>query len=208
MDHSDEVVCDTGLGLGLGLGPDRHHRHDHRQHKKKPMVTSLKYEPSLTLGRPSSGDGGDGAYQTAHDKVEAIRAFGGDHDQSGEDQQYPQPQASSFSGVSSFSNSSSVVVKRDRDLHVGGEVDVDVEVEERVLYSRVSTEEELDEDQEASPRKKLRLTKEQSSTLEDSFREHTTLNPVIILYHSPSLIMSILINFTIISFGFVFIFIF
>lgn len=156
MDSDD--VCDTGLGLGLRLGSDHHHQ----QHKKK--LTSLKYDhlmPSLTLG-PSVGRD---ANQTTAAKTEANR-FGGD--QSGDD--LLQPQANScFSGVSSFSNSSSV--KRDRDL--GGE---DVEVER--VYSRVSTE---DFDEEGSPRKKLRLTKEQSATLEDSFREHTTLNPVIII---------------------------
>ncbi|KAL6212325.1 hypothetical protein ACLB2K_017545 [Fragaria x ananassa] len=72
--------------------------------------------------------------------------------------------SSSPSGaVSSFSNSSSF--KRvDRDIPGSGE-----EVE------RVS--EELYEDQAGSPRKKLRLTKEQSATLEDSFKQHTTLNP-------------------------------
>lgn len=73
--------------------------------------------------------------------------------------------SSSPSGaISSFSNSSSF--KRvDRDIPGSGE-----EVE------RVS--EELYEDQAGSPRKKLRLTKEQSATLEDSFKQHTTLNPV------------------------------
>ncbi|KAK9946331.1 hypothetical protein M0R45_011800 [Rubus argutus] len=72
--------------------------------------------------------------------------------------------SSSPSGaVSSFSNSSSFR-RMDRDLLGSGE-----EVE------RVS--EELYEDQAGSPRKKLRLTKEQSATLEDSFKQHTTLNP-------------------------------
>lgn len=74
-------------------------------------------------------------------------------------------QASSPSAVSSFSNSS---VKREGDL--GGE-----EVELERVSSRVS-----DEDEEGSPRKKLRLTKEQAAVLEDSFKAHSTLNPVVL----------------------------
>ncbi|XP_050363433.1 homeobox-leucine zipper protein HAT9-like [Argentina anserina] len=72
--------------------------------------------------------------------------------------------SSSPSGaVSSFSNSSSLK-RADRDITGSGE-----ETE------RVS--EEPYEDQAGSPRKKLRLTKDQSATLEDSFKQHTTLNP-------------------------------
>ncbi|KAJ9186874.1 hypothetical protein P3X46_002401 [Hevea brasiliensis] len=74
----------------------------------------------------------------------------------------PQPQASSPSAASSSSNSR---VKKEREF-AGEEVEV-----ERVS-SRVS-----DEDEEGSPRKKLRLTKQQSAILEDSFKEHSTLNP-------------------------------
>lgn len=35
-----------------------------------------------------------------------------------------------------------------------------------------------DEEENGSPRKKLRLSKEQSAYLEESFKEHSTLNPV------------------------------
>ncbi|KAL5558734.1 hypothetical protein UlMin_034945 [Ulmus minor] len=76
-------------------------------------------------------------------------------------------QASSHSAVSSFSNSS-CTLKRDRDSNG----DEEEELEERVC-SRVS----LEEDEDGSRRKKLRLTKEQSAVLEDSFKEHSTLNP-------------------------------
>ncbi len=40
-----------------------------------------------------------------------------------------------------------------------------------------------DEDGGTNTRKKLRLTKEQSALLEESFKDHSTLNPVRILYH-------------------------
>ncbi|KAJ4834176.1 Homeobox-leucine zipper protein hat22 [Turnera subulata] len=75
-----------------------------------------------------------------------------------------QRQASSVSAVSSFSNNSNV--KKEKEVGVGEEVEV-----ERTP-SRVT-----DEDEEGSPRKKLRLTKEQAAVLEDSFKEHSTLNP-------------------------------
>lgn len=78
-----------------------------------------------------------------------------------------QPQTSPHTPLSSFSNTS---IKRERDGGFGSE---EMEVER---LSRIS-----DEDDEGSGRKKLRLTKEQSALLEESFKEHTTLNPVSIL---------------------------
>lgn len=76
-------------------------------------------------------------------------------------------QPSPHSAISSFSGSR---VKRERD--VSGE-----EIEEEKASSRVS-----DEDEDGSnARKKLRLTKEQSALLEESFKLHSTLNPVCIL---------------------------
>ncbi|XP_022982418.1 homeobox-leucine zipper protein HAT9-like isoform X2 [Cucurbita maxima] len=62
--------------------------------------------------------------------------------------------SSSGSPVSSFSNSSGY--KRERD-GCGGE--------------------EAEEDEDGSPRKKLRFTKEQSANLEESFKEHSTFSP-------------------------------
>ncbi|WCJ35616.1 Homeobox-leucine zipper protein family [Euphorbia peplus] len=66
-------------------------------------------------------------------------------------------QVSCPSAVSSFSNSS---VKKESE---------EIDVERRMVS---------DEDEElGSPRKKLRLTKQQSAILEDNFKEHSTLNP-------------------------------
>ncbi|PIN11335.1 Transcription factor HEX [Handroanthus impetiginosus] len=67
------------------------------------------------------------------------------------------------SAASSFSN---VSVKRERD--VGGD---EVEIERGC--SRVSDE----DDDGSNGRKKLRLTKAQSALLEESFKQHSTLNP-------------------------------
>lgn len=68
------------------------------------------------------------------------------------------------SAASSFSNAS---VKREREA--GSE-----EVEIERFSSRVSDE----DDDGSNGRKKLRLTKAQSALLEESFKQHSTLNPV------------------------------
>lgn len=64
------------------------------------------------------------------------------------------------------------------------EESMELEDEENSIHNGVSTS--------APPRKKLRLTKDQSRLLEDSFRQHHTLNPVILinLLHFFSLIKS------------------
>lgn len=141
--------CNTGLGLGIGclVKQEKFSQSDHQQKKKKLFLKHDHFFPSLTLG-PS-----DDIYQSAT-KIDASKAHGESMDL--------HQQGSSLSAVSSFSNSS---VKKERDF--GGE-----EVELERVSSRVS-----DEDEEGSPRKKLRLSKEQSAILEDSFKEHSTLNP-------------------------------
>ncbi|XP_010417040.1 PREDICTED: homeobox-leucine zipper protein HAT9-like [Camelina sativa] len=75
-------------------------------------------------------------------------------------------QTSSLSGVSSFS--SGRVVKRER--YSGEESPEEEETTERVVS-------DYREDEGVSARKKLRLTKEQSDLLEESFKHHSTLNP-------------------------------
>ncbi|KAE8685748.1 Homeobox-leucine zipper protein HOX27 [Hibiscus syriacus] len=70
---------------------------------------------------------------------------------------YHQHQASA--AASSFSNSS---VKKERN--------------QEVELERVSSRLASDEEEDGSPRKKLRLTKQQSSILEHNFKQHTTLN--------------------------------
>lgn len=70
------------------------------------------------------------------------------------------------SAASSLSN---VSVKRERD--VGSE---EAEAETERVSSRVSDE----DDDGPNGRKKLRLTKAQSALLEESFKLHSTLNPV------------------------------
>ncbi|VVB08367.1 unnamed protein product [Arabis nemorensis] len=132
--------CNTGLVLGLGLSstPNNYNNAIKRS-------SGSKLEPSLTLSL--SGD----------PSVTIV---------AGADQLCRQ--ASSQSGVSSFS-SGRMVVKRERD---GGEESP----EEEETTERVTSD--FHEDEEGvSARKKLRLTKEQSALLEESFKHHSTLNP-------------------------------
>ncbi|KAF8377688.1 hypothetical protein HHK36_031072 [Tetracentron sinense] len=162
-----EDLCNTGLGLGLGsqgmLEPPL--KSDHQREKKpclkfdhlfppsstsaatRTVTTARSLEPSLKLGLS------DKAYQASR-KIDVNKAYEESADVYG--------QSSPHSAVSSFSNAS---IKRERDL-------VSEEIEVERVSSRVS-----DEDDEGSARKKLRLTKEQSVLLEDSFKEHSTLNP-------------------------------
>ncbi|KAA8528427.1 hypothetical protein F0562_035782 [Nyssa sinensis] len=143
-----EDARNTGLCLGLGsLDRSENHQQSHHQQNKKLSQRFDHFFPSLTLGLSS-----EEKYQTAL------------HDQS----TVSYRQASSLSAVSSYSNSS---VKRERDLS-GEEVEIEVELETEKVTSKGS-----DENEEGSLRKKLRLTKEQSVILEDSFKEHSTLNP-------------------------------
>ncbi|XP_050204552.1 homeobox-leucine zipper protein HAT22-like [Mercurialis annua] len=76
-------------------------------------------------------------------------------------------QASSPLSCSAISNSfSSGRVKREREFS-----SEDTEVEK--ISSRIAS----DEDEDGNTRKKLRLTKQQSALLEESFKQHSTLNP-------------------------------
>ncbi|KAK0576581.1 hypothetical protein LWI29_020088 [Acer saccharum] len=146
-------ICNTGLGLGIYRQlPQNGHIHQQQKMKKKQI---LKYDhllPSLTLG-PSE----DHAMTSASKADDIASKVYGD-------------QASSISALSSFSNSSSV--KKEREV-IGDEEDQELELE-RVSNSRVSDE---DYEDQGSPRKKLRLNKAQFATLEDSFKEHSTLTP-------------------------------
>ena len=181
-------VCNAGLALALGSQnkPENHGHHhlqqpdddqekktNKRKKEKEKEMFSLKYDhlfPSLTLGPSDETTNytyGQLATTTKKD-VEAgkvVLLCRGD-----QSVDLHNKQTSSLSAASSFSNSSSI--KRERDQS-GGDHDDHEEVEVEKVSSRVS-----DEDEEGSPRKKLRLTKEQSAILEDSFKAHATLNPV------------------------------
>ncbi|XP_054798839.1 homeobox-leucine zipper protein HOX15-like [Prosopis cineraria] len=149
-------MSNSGLGLGLGLG--LHHQSENcpREIRQKKEDDQYKCDqkavyPSLTLGPP---DDQEANQQLLPTKTESVHFHA---------------MASSPSAASSFSNSSSI--KRENKEFAGDELDL--EVENKVNPSKVGA----DVDEEGNPRKKLRLSKEQSAVLEDSFKEHSTLNP-------------------------------
>ncbi|TKY70690.1 Homeobox-leucine zipper protein HAT22 [Spatholobus suberectus] len=167
----DQDANSSGLHLVLGLSltatakatapstkPDDHHLCVIKPTPTKPYSSN---EPSLTLGLS-----GESYYHVA--KQVPRNNVGNNNKVYCEDHPLDLTrQTSPHSVVSSFSTGR--VVKRERDLSCE---DVEVEAEERVS-SRVS-----DEDEDGTnARKKLRLTKEQSALLEQSFKQHSTLNP-------------------------------
>ncbi|KAK8479281.1 hypothetical protein V6N13_052683 [Hibiscus sabdariffa] len=161
----DNDACNTGLVLGLGFSSTLETpTNPNNQTPKKPSCLMFQqqpssFEPSLTLGLC-----GDQFYQVTN-KVDVNK--GGylhlhDHDQEPTPGDLYRRQASPHSAVSSFSSGR---VKREREVS-----SEEVEVEKN--SSRVS-----DEDEDGvNARKKLRLTKEQSALLEESFKQHSTLN--------------------------------
>lgn len=139
------------LVLGLSLNTSTTPKEITTTTTMNPYSTSN--EPSLTLGL--SGE----SYNRTNHK-QAPKGYG---------EELCRQTSSPHSVVnSSFSSGRVLQVKRERDE--------EEEVEEERVSSRVS-----DEDEDATnARKKLRLTKEQSLLLEESFKLHSTLNPVII----------------------------
>jgi homeobox-leucine zipper protein len=155
MDFND--VCNTGLVLGLGLtaAQESSSTTPSKAPPKKPCsnfiisASSNTFEPSLTLGLCGE------SYQVPK-KIDVNKGYEESVDL------YRQASPPN-SAVSSFSSGR---VKRERDLS-------SEEVEAERVSSRVS-----DEDEDGpNARKKLRLTKEQSALLEESFKQHSTLNP-------------------------------
>ncbi|KAK8716577.1 hypothetical protein V6N13_043883 [Hibiscus sabdariffa] len=160
----DGDTSNSALVLRLGLSstvespskPDNNHIPNKNPSFLKLEATSFDDEPSLTLGL----SGGGGAMATATQKVDVKPAAAS----AGE--MYPQASSVTVSAVSSFSSGKA---KRERELS-SEEL---MEVEKKNNSSRLS-----DEDEEGvSGRKKLRLSKQQSALLEESFKQHSTLNP-------------------------------
>ncbi|XP_028109134.1 homeobox-leucine zipper protein HAT9-like [Camellia sinensis] len=165
MGFDDDLCNNPGLVLGLGFTSSssaaavetpsmadnqRPNKLDHHHRLAKKEAISL-FEPSLSLGLCGG--------ETYNQIQEANK---GCNNESAELLLYRQD-----SGTSSFSNGS--VVKRERE--VGSE-----EVEIERVSSRVISDED-DDGGSANGRKKLRLNKDQSALLEESFKLHSTLNP-------------------------------
>lgn len=138
------------MGLGLTL-PSKPSPPDNLSQTPKKSVALFTFSPSAANSEPSLTLGlSSDAYLNLQAAADAVDLC---------------RQPSPHSAVSSFSSGGRV--KRERD--VSGE-----DIEEEKASSRVS-----DEDEDGSnARKKLRLTKQQSALLEESFKLHSTLNPV------------------------------
>ncbi|KAJ9170506.1 hypothetical protein P3X46_018609 [Hevea brasiliensis] len=147
--------CNTGLVLGLGFSSSTSlEKPDNNNNHKPKMMYKPCFGPSLSLGL--SGE----IYNHRGSSKKISDVNKGCEESVGADLLR---QASPHSAVSSFSGGR---VKRERDLS-------SEEIEAERVSSRVS-----DEDEDATnTRKKLRLTKEQSALLEESFKQHSTLNP-------------------------------
>ncbi|XP_038990078.1 homeobox-leucine zipper protein HOX19-like [Phoenix dactylifera] len=147
---SQDEMCDTGLALGLGIG-GRSSSSSNLHRRREPYSTfsiSTPYKPSLTLGLSNDVYGA-----TAMPKAESHKT---------NEESRPARPSSPHSTLSTAYPPS---VKREKDA--GSE-----EAEVVRVFSRAS-----DEEEDASARKKLRLTREQSALLEERFTEHSTLNP-------------------------------
>lgn len=159
-----EDLCNTGLSLGLPASIERPKDHQYfHQQKNKTSSKSNHFFPSLTLALSSD----DQVTIQRGLTFDASKVHGEllSKSKSKSKSTTLYRQASSISGVSSFSNSS---VKREiRDAS-----------SERVCSKVIISDDQDDEEELGGARKKLRLTKDQSLILEDSFKEHSTLNPV------------------------------
>lgn len=152
-----EDLCNTGLVLGLGFSSSSI---GELIKSKKPSAAHRPdkiFEPSLTLSL-SAGE--------TYDLIHPVRKIDSDNKKGGLSCDHQSVDLyRQDSAASSFSN---VSVKREREI--GSE-----EVEIERVSSRVSDE----DDDGSNGRKKLRLSKAQSALLEESFKQHSTLNPVI-----------------------------
>lgn len=168
MGFDDQHACNTGLVLGLGLTASQYSTSTPTPQKAQHPMMNKKpdsFEPSLTLGLFGNSFHEDDHHQ-GNNSLDLYRQ-GSPHN--------------SHSAVSN-SFSSGRVVKRERDIS-----SEEVEVEKQVSCRVIS-----DEDEDGpNARKKLRLTKEQSALLEESFKQHSTLNPVIHLSLSINLYLFI-----------------
>ncbi|KAA8546619.1 hypothetical protein F0562_002642 [Nyssa sinensis] len=145
-----DEIHNTGLVLGLGFTSTLE-TPPAKTGNHRPKKPCLNFEPSLTLGL-SAGE----TYQVAK-RIDVINK--GSYESGDHHQLFRQDSA-----ASSFSNAS---VKRERDE--------EIEIETERVSSRISNDE--DDDGINGRNKKLRLNKDQSALLEESFKHHSTLNP-------------------------------
>ncbi|XP_027346595.1 homeobox-leucine zipper protein HAT22 isoform X2 [Abrus precatorius] len=158
----DQDASNSGLHLILGLALTSTPQEDTitpspSNNSFSSKSNFIQPEPSLTLGL--SGE----SYPP---QVVKVPKNIGHNIVSCEDPLDLSTQTSPRSAVSSFSSGR---IKRERD--------VSYEEVEPTETERVSSRASDEEEDGTTARKKLRLTKEQSALLEESFKQHSTLNP-------------------------------
>ncbi|KAE9599964.1 hypothetical protein Lal_00045435 [Lupinus albus] len=141
-------ISNTGLQFGLGLSLGLH---DHHKQRDKIQIKREDDPSKCNKAYPSLTLGPSSDDHAPGSKIEA----------------------SSRSTVSSSLVSNSSSIMRERDHFLGQEFEVEVEVEVEKVPSKVRNF----DGEDINPRKKLRLTKEQSAVLEENFKENSTLNP-------------------------------
>ncbi|TMW85492.1 hypothetical protein EJD97_023060 [Solanum chilense] len=144
------MMCNTRLSLSLGLSTPPPHQHNN----KGKLSSNDDDNQELTLCLSTSSE-----FTNNYDNNNRIN---------------PQLLGGVNSSVSSFSNTSSV--KRERDHASSFDEEVENLETKKVLIISPKGFVDHNDDDDYGTRKKLRLTKEQSDVLEDSFKEHTTLN--------------------------------
>lgn len=154
---------DISLGLGRGLHEQRHKQSKKiKEEEEDPCNKAYPYSLTLGVGSPNNNIEETDNHQvaTTTTKTESDEFIYNLH----------QRASNSTSVMSSFSNSSNSI-KRERNDFNSQEVHHEPE---KISFV------DADDVNDNSSRKKLRLTKEQSSILEDTFKDHCTLNPVYI----------------------------
>ncbi|CAI0430617.1 unnamed protein product [Linum tenue] len=152
---SSSSAEDHGLLLGLTLSTA------HRNHITATAANPNgvhSFEPSLSLTLLSD---------QVSDADAAVRKG------TGCARQEASPPNSAVSSFSAASGGGRMVVKRERDVLSSTD---EMETAERVVSSSRASDDDNDGGSTAA-RKKLRLTKDQSALLEESFKHHSTLNP-------------------------------
>lgn len=151
---------DISLGLGRGLHEQRHKQSKKiKEEEEDPCNKAYPYSLTLGVGSPNNNIEETDNHQvaTTTTKTESDEFIYNLH----------QRASNSTSVMSSFSNSSNSI-KRERNDFNSQEVHHEPE---KISFV------DADDVNDNSSRKKLRLTKEQSSILEDTFKDHCTLNP-------------------------------
>ncbi|KAI3439676.1 Homeobox domain-containing protein, partial [Psidium guajava] len=165
------------LGLSLSLSFPRSHLHHPHQH---PQSLQLNLMPCLVPSSASSAQSGfnlqkrscNNAFASSSDRNSETRSFLRGIDVNREPSaaaDYGEDEA----GVSSPNSTASTVSgkRSERDHHSQTNCD---DLDNERASSRGGGSDEEDGDMS---RKKLRLSKDQSAVLEESFKEHNTLNP-------------------------------